>query len=144
MEWFLIANAILMLGGFGLILKKVRPASQAQPKVLKAPAPEEHKLVKTWIQIDSMDTLDGWRAKCSCGTVSPASGLKSATRYENGSLGSEQSAIQKFEVHAKNFRRANGNAHKVEYDKLKAEFDEYKKSCYCKDVSSVELVPLKG
>ena len=143
MEWFLIANAILMLGGFGLIFKKVRPSTQAH-NAIAAPTPEEHRLVKTWIQMDSMDTLDGWRAKCSCGTVSHANGLVAATRGNGGSLGSEQSAIEKFERHAANFRRANGDHEKIKYAKLQKEFDEYKKSCYCKDVTSIELVPLKG
>lgn len=142
--------AILALVTINLFRKpqtaKALPAPA--PKALEPVTSPDHQLVKTWIQKDGVDgVVHGWRAKCSCGAISYATNSKEAAyvngRRVNGSYGSEGNAIDGFERHAKNFNRVNGNPYKEQLEALKKELDAQRAACFCKDVSHVELLPLK-
>lgn len=117
--------------------KKASPSKPPKAVEESAPSPD-HRLVKTWIEQYSSTVVAGWRAKCSCGVVCYATNTK-----EHKSYGSEGSAVDAFELHAKNFSRVNGNPVSDKLKELQQKLDEQQANCFCKDVSSVELIPLK-
>lgn len=102
-----------------------------------------HTLVKTWIEKGGDGVIRGWRAKCSCGAVSYATDATHAKPNKVATFGTEDNAIAHFESHAKNFNRVNGNVWKDKHDALLRELEDQKASCFCKDVSSVQLLPMK-
>lgn len=121
-------------------------------KALPAPAPKalspvtspEHLLVRTYIEKEGDGVIRGWRAKCSCGALNYATNATQATGNKRATFGTEENAIDRFEEHAKAFNRVNGNPYKAELEKLRKDLADQQANCFCKDVSTVELLPLKG
>lgn len=122
-------------------------AAKATAKALPAPAPTaldtEHRLVKTYIEMYGDGVMRGWRAKCSCGAISYATNATLETSSKRATYGTETNVIEAYEKHAENFKRANGNPYKDQIEALKKELDAQRAACFCKDVSHVELLPLK-
>lgn len=125
-----------------------RPTSA---KALPAPASKavstsspSHQLVKTYIEKEGDGVIRGWRAKCSCGATNYATNATLAVGNKRATYGTEESAIDAHELHAKNFNRVNGNVWKDRHDELLRELEAQRAGCFCKDVSTVELLPLKG
>lgn len=122
-----------------IVLNRKKAAPSKPPKAVEESASSpDHRLVKTWIEQYSTTVVPGWRAKCSCGAVCYANNSKPGKTY-----GSETNAVEAFESHAQNFARANGNPISDKIKELQQKLDEQQANCFCKDVSSVELIPLK-
>ena len=119
-------------------------APATTPKALSGVASPEHRLLKTYIEKEGDGVIRGWRAKCSCGATNYATNATNAVGNKRATFGTEESAIDAHEGHAKNFNRVNGNPLSAKLEDLQKELDDYKKACFCHDVSTVKLLPLKG
>lgn len=98
------------------------------PKAISAP--EEHTLVKTWIEHDNGPALAGWNWKCSCGVWGTAGNSSEV------SLGSENNVIARFKDHSAGYRDANRNEWKEKFEKSEAAFAHYRDKCYCKETNN--------
>jgi hypothetical protein len=101
---------------------------KVKPALLPAPTPDEHKLVRTWVEANNYPGVAGWKWKCSCGVQGTAPDANGTT-----SLGSESKAIDRYMAHAKNYKIANGNKWKDKHDEVKEQFDAFVEKCYCKE-----------
>lgn len=139
MDPFMMTALYLVLGLsiFNLFRK---PKVAAPAKAIEPVASSDHQLVKTWIEMSSYSIVAGWRAKCSCGAVCYSTNSK-----EGKSYGSETNVVEAFQRHAKLFAQANGteNPLKAEVESLKAQLEAQSAACFCKDVSTVQLLPMK-
>lgn len=143
LEFLLISNLVIGVSGFLVLITKLkRPASV--PVVPALPVAAEHLLIKTWTEAANGVRPAGWRWKCSCGVMGSANNITNPTGSKPGSLGSESNAIERFETHAEGYKRVNGNEWKDKHDALQARFDEAQEKCYCKDIHTVKLLPMKG
>lgn len=116
-------------------VKKSPPSLEVgtQPKAILS---ERHKLERTFrdrrIKLqghkDGQDHL-GWNYICTCGTVAPA--------IDNDGYhgsGSEQGAVKAF-VNHRNLYAAQVDSGENELDRIKKEFEQYKKECICHDLT---------
>jgi hypothetical protein len=113
--------------------KKMTPA-----EALTQHAPNEHRLVRTWIEEDNSPAMPSWNWKCSCGVWGTA-GDASKT-----SLGSENNVVDRFKDHAKGYREANSDIWKEKFDALRAVFGSYRQKCYCKETNDDLILLMKG
>lgn len=143
MEFLLITNLVIGVTGLLVLLAKVK-MPVAAPAIQALPSPEGHLLVKTWTEAANGVRPAGWRWKCSCGVTGSANNITNPSVGKPGSLGSENNAIERFEAHAEGYKRVNGNEWKDRHDALQAKFDEAQEKCYCKDIHTVKLLPMKG
>jgi hypothetical protein len=143
MEILLIILTLVVLGSTAITVRersKITKAIQGSPeslqKILEDPRPS-HRLLRTWIFSTSVgDIPAGWRWKCYCGAwgVAVDAFLDESTRTARYSLGSEKGALKGFKEHSAVYT-ATDNPYKEKYEKLLAEFDEYRRNCYCKNVN---------
>lgn len=115
--------------------KTMKSLTNQTPKAIAAP--EEHMLVKTWIEGDNYPAIPSWNWKCSCGVWG------SAGNASETSLGSENNVIARFKDHAAGYREANRNVWKEKFEKSEAAFAHYRDKCYCKETNN-DLLALGG
>ncbi len=155
MEWVIWIAVLFMIGStvgnvrtknqIGRMLGS-KPAEH-QPKAIEAATKDGHTLVRTWIVSTKDGKIDaGWRWKCSCGVWGLASGAYSRSKgngFTEYELGTEKQAIAGFKDHATLYREVNTDFYKAKFEKVEAEFAEYRKLCYCKETNH-DLLKWKG
>lgn len=122
--------------------------SKRQPALPQAPAPapitarpQTHRLLRTYISRGEPDDpwIDGWRFRCSCGATGVSEGLVQAKNGTGGMMGTEIGAIEKFKIHRDAYIDVNGadeeHPDTIKLQKLEAEFEQWRKACYCKDTN---------
>jgi hypothetical protein len=138
---------VLLIGMFLILFKLYKPVtvprqvSSASAKLsIESPALSGHTLIRVWNRDDVSHRKRGWWYECSCGRQQPGSAVDEWTR------GSEADALKTFKKHAglyQEFTIEAVNPLKVELEKERKTFAEYRKKCYCKETND-DLILMKG
>lgn len=132
-----------LLIGAGLLVKSfVKPKPQQVALETSSPplsltALPTHSLVRVWDNRSCERERQGFWFECTCGMKRAADGTTDT------SFGSEANAIKSFKNHALLHKDVVTNdVWQEKYNELKAHFEKFKESCYCKE-SNDDLIMLE-